>query len=319
MKFLPGLAVLLLCGSVSVSAQTSAPAAPSDPTVAAARTPAATDAAGMVTTTEEAARMTPTVDEGVRSGAADPADAGAAAEGRVDVRDEADAAQAAVVAPARKQAITRLFEQRFPGIQVDGVRATPMAGIFEVQVGTDLVYTDAQVDYVLQGSLIDARARRDLTAERLEVLQQVAFDSLPLQDAIRQVKGTGARQVAVFEDPNCGYCKQFHRTLKDVDDVTVYTFLYPILTPDSSTKARDIWCAPDPALAWQAWMVKGEVPAKAECDTPILANLALGRTLGVQGTPALFFADGTRVNGSLPLASLQKTLDAHGAASGSSD
>jgi thiol:disulfide interchange protein DsbC len=210
------------------------------------------------------------------------------------------------------QTITKAFETRFPGIHVDGVRLTPMSGLFEVQVGLDLLYTDAQVNYVLQGSLIDAKARRDLTAERLEVLQQVAFDSLPLDHAIRQVKGTGARKVAVFEDPNCGYCKQLHHTLQDVDNVTVYTFLFPILAPDSSTKSRDIWCSADPAKAWKAWMVDGQLPPTAECDTPIQDNLALGRKLKVQGTPALFFADGGRVNGALPLEALKQRLDAQG-------
>lgn len=213
-------------------------------------------------------------------------------------------------APEQAQAITKAFQQRFPGIHVDAIRITPMTGIYEVQVGMDLLYTDAQVDYVLQGSLIDAKARRDLTAERLEVLQQVAFDNLPLDHAIRQVKGTGARKVAVFEDPNCGYCKQLDRTLEDVDNVTVYTFLFPILAPDSTTKSRDIWCAADPAKAWQAWMLKGELPPTADCQTPIQDNLALGRKLNVQGTPALFFADGTRVNGALPLDALKKKLAA---------
>lgn len=208
------------------------------------------------------------------------------------------------------QAIRQQFVQRFPGIQVDAVRLTPMDGMYEIQVGLDLVYTDAQVNYVFQGSLIDAKARRDLTAERLEVLQRVAFDSLPLERAIRQVKGTGARQMAVFEDPNCGYCKQLHRTLESIDDVTVYTFLFPILSPDSSTKSRDIWCSPDPAVTWKAWMVKGEAPVPAECaTTPIDDNLALGRKLNVQGTPAIFFADGSRVNGALPLDALKKKLD----------
>jgi len=216
--------------------------------------------------------------------------------------------------PQQARAIIQAFEKRFPGIRVDAVRLTPMGGIYEVQVGLDLLYTDAQVDYVLQGSLIDAKARRDLTAERLEILQQVAFDSLPLDHAIRQVKGTGARKVAVFEDPNCGYCKQLHHTLEDVDDVTVYTFLFPILTPDSTTRSRNIWCAADPAKAWKAWMLHGQQPAEADCPTPIQDNLALGRKLNIQGTPALFFADGSRVNGALPLDALKKKLDAQSSA-----
>ena len=243
-----------------------------------------------------------------------PSEPAAPAASSAPVRDGA-ADRVLFTAPAQAdsaQSVTRLFEQRFPGIHVNAVRVTPMTGIFEVQVGMDLLYTDAQVDYVLQGSMIDAHARRDLTAERLETMQQVAFDSLPLDHAIKQVKGAGARKVAVFEDPNCGYCKQLHRTLEDVDNVTVYTFLFPILTPDSMTRSRDIWCAADPAKAWKAWMLNGQDPAKAECDTPIQDNLALGRKLNVQGTPALFFADGTRVNGALPLGALKKKLDAQG-------
>lgn len=218
----------------------------------------------------------------------------------------------ASLAPAQAQSIRQNFEARFPGIQVTLVRATPLAGLYEVQVGMDLLYTDATANYVLQGSLIDARERRDLTAERVEELQQVAFDSLPLDQAIKQVKGDGSRQVAVFEDPNCGYCKQLHRTLRDVDNVTVYTFLFPILSPDSMTKARDIWCADDPAQVWKDWMLEGKAPATAQCDTPIQETLALGRKLNVQGTPALFFADGTRLNGAPPLAVLAQKLDALG-------
>ncbi len=279
MKFSLSLGALLLCGGLSVMAQT-ALAQPSGDQVL------STQPSGRAVPAESAAPA--------RDGAAD---------------------RVLSTAPAQSdstQAVTRTFEQRFPGIHVDAVRVTPMNGIFEIQVGMDLLYTDAQVDYVLQGSMIDAHARRDLTAERLEALQQVAFGSLPLEHAIKQVKGTGARKVAVFEDPNCGYCKQLHRTLDDVDDVTVYTFLFPILTPDSATRSRDIWCAADPAKAWKAWMLDGKEPAKAECDTPIQDNLTLGRKLNVQGTPALFFADGTRVNGALPLEALKKKLDALG-------
>ncbi len=209
---------------------------------------------------------------------------------------------------SEKKAIRNNFEKRFPGIKVTAVRITPMHGIYEIQVGLDLLYTDADVNYVLQGSLIDAHERRDLTAERLEIIQRVAFDSLPLENSIRQVKGDGSRVFAVFEDPNCGYCKQLHKTLESVDNVTVYSFLFPILTPDSHTKSRDIWCAKNPAKAWKDWMVNGVVPAKAESETPLETNLALGRKLNVQGTPALFFADGSRVNGALPLAALEKKL-----------
>lgn len=207
------------------------------------------------------------------------------------------------------EAVRKSFEGRFPGVEVRVVKRTPFPGLFEIQVGMDLLYTDANVDYVLQGSLIDAKERRDLTAERLEALSKVSFSSLPLELAVKQVNGDGSRQIAVFEDPNCGYCKRLHQSLKEVDNITVYTFLFPILSPDSEIKARDIWCAKDQAATWRAWMLEGTVPPEAKCDTPVDTVLALGRQLMVQGTPAIIFADGSRVNGALPLDALKQKLD----------
>lgn len=283
MKFSLSLAALLMSVSLSVVAQPASPPVPATQPVSNAQN-AAPAMAATETTPDES--MVP----------ADGTDASGS------------------LSPETTAAITKAFESRFPGIHVDGVRTTPMSGIYEVQVGMDLVYTDATVDYVLQGSLIDAKAKRDLTAARLESLQQVAFDTLPLKDAIKIVKGDGSRKLATFEDPNCPYCKQLHHTLASVDNVTVYVFLFPILAPDSATKSRDIWCAADPAKAWTDWMVDGKAAAtaSADCKTPLQENLALGRKLNVQGTPALFFGNGTRVNGALPLASLKEKLDAQG-------
>src|SRR3546814_896308 len=211
---------------------------------------------------------------------------------------------------ATPESVRESFEGRFPGIEAKEVRSTPFPGLFEVQVGMDLLYTNATADYVLQGALIDAKSRRDLTAERLEELSKVSFSSLPLELAVMQVKGDGSRKIAVFEDPNCGYCKRLHQTLKEVDNITVYTFLFPILSPDSTVKARDIWCAKDQAATWRAWMLDGKVPPEAVCDTPVDTVLALGRSLMVQGTPAIIFADGSRVNGALPLDALNQKLAA---------
>lgn len=204
--------------------------------------------------------------------------------------------------------VKQAFERRFEGIKVTAVNPTPLPGLFEVQVESDLMYTDINADYVLQGSLIDARARVDLTAQRLAKLSEVPFESLPLDKAIKQVRGNGERKIAVFEDPNCGYCKQLHRTLESVDNITIYTLLFPILSPDSNVKARNIWCAKDKAATWRDWMVNAKTPAEAQCDTPIDELLAFGRKLRVQGTPAIFFADGSRVNGALPLDALNKKL-----------
>ncbi|NYT67272.1 DsbC family protein [Pusillimonas noertemannii] len=202
------------------------------------------------------------------------------------------------------------FEKEFPGISLDSVKPTRFADIYELRIGSDLLYTNAGVEYVLQGSLIDARNKEDLTAKSLDELTRVAFDSLPLESAIKQVKGDGSRKMVVFEDPNCGYCKRLHQTLEGMDNFTVYTLLFPILSPDSTVKARNIWCAGDRAQAWRNVMLKNQAPPNAQCETPIEANLALGRKLLVRGTPAIIFEDGSRVNGALPKDALEARLDA---------
>ncbi|MFT0545008.1 DsbC family protein [Allopusillimonas ginsengisoli] len=228
---------------------------------------------------------------------------------KITIKEAGQDAQAQPVAAATPDAVQKAFKKRFPEIDIGEVTPTPFPGLYEIQVGSDLLYVNADVDYILQGSLIDARRRTDLTAQRMDVLSRVDFSDLPLEIAIKQVKGDGSRVMAIFEDPNCGYCKQLHKTLKDVDNVTVYSFLFPILSPDSTTKARNIWCAEDKTEAWRDWMLSGKKPAEAECDTPIEQSLALGRKLKVQGTPAIFFADGSRINGALPLDALKQKLD----------
>jgi thiol:disulfide interchange protein DsbC len=206
------------------------------------------------------------------------------------------------------QQVAALFAQRFPDLTITAVRRTPY-GLYEVQVGLDLLYTDDKVGWVMAGPLIDAATRQDVSRERQEQLGAVAFDQLPLNLAVKRVSGNGSRVVAIFEDPNCGYCKQLRHTLEDVPNLTTYTFIYPILAPDSRVKARDVWCSAHPGTAWDDWMVRGKVPATANCDAPIDQLLALGQRLMVNGTPTLFFADGTRVSGAIPLDELQARLD----------
>ena len=225
----------------------------------------------------------------------------------------AQGAAADAAPPAGRQAalpdVQKAFEKRFPEVDVGGVAATPFPGLYEVRLGNDLVYVDADVNYILQGTLIDAQRRIDLTASRLEALSKVPFASLPFNIAVKMVKGDGSRKMAIFEDPNCPYCKRLHETLKDVDNVTIYSFLFPILSPDSTEKVRNVWCAKDQSATWQAWMIDGKVPPKAECEAPIEDMLALGRKLMVQGTPAIFFSDGSRINGAVPLDVLTSKLD----------
>ena len=208
------------------------------------------------------------------------------------------------------EAVGKLFAERFDNPPVKAIRATPY-GLYEVQMGNEIVYTDRQVSFVFDGTLIDAKTRKDVTAERLEQLSRIVFDDLPLDLAFKQVKGNGQRKIAIFEDPNCGYCKQLRQTLQKVDNLTVYTFLLPILSPDSTQKVRDVWCAKDRGAVWDAWMLKGQVPPKAdECDVPIDRMLELGKKLSVRGTPAIFFANGSRVPGAISQQELEQRLKA---------
>ncbi|MYN14042.1 thioredoxin fold domain-containing protein [Pusillimonas sp. TS35] len=243
-----------------------------------------------------------------RAAPAQSAQSGQAVPSGISVPERAAPAQAD--SQVALDGVKKAFEKRFPEVDVGGVAGTPFAGLYEIRLGNDLVYVDRDVNYIMQGTLIDAQRRLDLTAERLEALSKVPFASLPFELAVKIVKGDGSRKMAIFEDPNCPYCKRLHETLKGVDNITIYSFMFPILSPDSTEKVRNVWCAKDKAGTWMAWMVDGKVPAKAECDAPIEQMLALGRKLMVQGTPAIFFSDGSRINGAVPLETLTKKLDA---------
>jgi len=194
--------------------------------------------------------------------------------------------------------------------QIEEVTKSAMPGIYEVRLGgAQLFYTDADGNYLLQGSLLDVKARKNLTEERIEKLSAVDFNKLPLKDAFKIVRGNGKRQLAVFEDPNCGYCKQFERDLATVDNITVYLFLYPVLGPDSVVKARNIWCGKDKGKIWSDWMARGVLPETKECDTAAVErNRSFGQKYNITGTPTLIFADGTRTPGAIPAAQVEKQL-----------
>ena len=225
----------------------------------------------------------------------------------------AAAATAPAAAPtAAENTVKKLFTDRFGAVAIDSVTRTPY-GLYEVRIGSDLLYTDDKVSFVLDGTLIDAATKRNVTRERVEKLLAVNFDELPLDLAIKQVRGNGSRRIALFEDPNCGYCKQLRKSMTGIDNVTVYTFLYPILAPDSTTKSRAVWCSADRAKTWDDWMLNGKTPTGAgTCDTPIDKVVALGKKLQITGTPTIFFGDNTRVGGAMPPDQLKAKLDSMG-------
>lgn len=212
---------------------------------------------------------------------------------------------------AEAAAVKKLIEQKLPGTNVRGVTKTPYFGLFEVQLDEQLVYTDAKANYMVLGSIYDTNKRQNVTELRQRELNRVAFDSLPLDLAFKRVKGNGERKLAIFSDADCPFCARLEQELKTVDNVTIYTFLFPIdqLHPDSARKSRAIWCSSDKAKAWDEFFVSGAVPDnKADCDNPVVATNALGAKLRITATPTLVFADGSIVPGALPAPQLETEM-----------
>lgn len=212
-----------------------------------------------------------------------------------------------------EQAIKSLLESRLNLSKVDSVTRLPILNLYEVRVGKEIVYVDNKGEYLFLGNVIDLKTGQNLTKARLDessTLPRTRISDLPLASAFKVVKGNGKRQVAIFTDPNCPYCKRLEETLASVTDVTIHVFLYPILGPDSTEKARQIWCAPDRAKAWHEWMLNGNAPppVSGACTTPIEKNVALGRSLKVDGTPTMFFASGRRTAGAVGSDDLRKLL-----------
>jgi thiol:disulfide interchange protein DsbC len=212
---------------------------------------------------------------------------------------------------AQEAVIRKNLAERLPSFsKINEVSKTPMNGLYEIRVNdNDIFYTDAKGNFLLQGNLIDTRAKRNLTEERVEKLNAIDFNALPFKDAFTVVHGNGKRKLAVFEDPNCTYCKRFEHDLEKVNDVTIHTFLIPILSPDSVDKAKNIWCAKDQGKAWLDWMIRDQTAAKANCDTAALErNLDFSKKHKISGTPTVFFVDGSRVPGAINAQQVEKLL-----------
>ena len=215
-------------------------------------------------------------------------------------------------AMAQEAAIRKNLPERLPSLpKIDEVSKTAMPGLYEIRVnGSEIFYTDAEGNFLIQGSLIDTKLKRNLTEERVDKLSAMAFDTLPLKDAFTIVRGNGKRKMAVFEDPNCGYCKRFERDMQKVNDVTVHMFLYPILSADSTEKSKNIWCAKDKAKVWHDVMVRDQPVPSASCDTSAIdRNVEFGKKYRITGTPTLIFADGARVPGAVSAQQVEKYLD----------
>jgi thiol:disulfide interchange protein DsbC len=221
------------------------------------------------------------------------------------------AAASASAETPQEASIRKLVESRLgDGVKVDSITKTPYAGLYEVRIGGDVIYTDAKADYLFVGRILDAKTQKDYTRARQDELNKIKFADLPFDSAVKMVKGNGKRVIAVFEDPNCGYCKRFRQTLNEMDNVTVYTFMYNILAEDSAVKSRNIWCSADRAKAWDDWMLNGKAPASApaNCTTPNEKIFDLGRKMKVTGTPTIFFTDGTRIPGAVDAKGLEEKL-----------
>jgi thiol:disulfide interchange protein DsbC len=210
-------------------------------------------------------------------------------------------------AQAEQQVKTELQKKLGTAAKIKSISPSPLPGIYEVLVGGDVFYTDAKTQYLLQGEIIELATGKNLTEQRQNDLNKIKWSELPQANAMKQVRGNGSRQLAVFSDPNCGYCKRLEKSIQQLDNVTIYTYLIPILGPDSVQKAKQIWCSSDPAKSYIDWMVNGTVlGGKTECATPIDKNLALAKTYGITGTPTLFFTDGSRFPGAVQVSDIEK-------------
>ncbi|MBI3480356.1 MAG: DsbC family protein [Nitrosomonadales bacterium] len=213
---------------------------------------------------------------------------------------------------AGENEIRKSLQSKFPGIgKIEHVVKTPYAGLYEVVIEDQLYYIDAQGEYLFEGNIIETKSRRDISGERRRVLFAVDFDKLPLELAVKKVKGNGKRKLAIFTDPNCSFCKRLEKELSVITDVTLYFFMYPIF-PGSDEIVRNVLCAKNPIKAWDDWMLSEITPAQATCDTQTEQVLALGKKLHVNGTPNLIFANGIQAPGLLPVEELEKNLNQPG-------
>jgi thiol:disulfide interchange protein DsbC len=221
------------------------------------------------------------------------------------------AAAATPVMTPETAAIRKVLEQKFPGADIRHVARTDYLGLYEVMLDDNLIYTDPKVAYIFVGSVYDTGTKQNLTDARTRRLNRVAVDKLPYELAFTRVKGDGSRKLIIFSDADCPFCHRLETEMKNLDNVTIYTFLFPIdqLHPDAARKSKQIWCAPDKVKAWDAFFASGKLPEnKGDCGDPVAKTQALGNSLKINATPTLIFADGTLIPGALPLPQIEKEM-----------
>lgn len=221
----------------------------------------------------------------------------------------------ALPALADERQIREMLEPKL-GVKVEGVQATAIPGLYEVRVqtpdGPKILYSDEKGTYVLTGRLIDMKAERDLTEERMQKLTAIEFGKLPLDLAVKVQRGNGKRVLAMFTDPYCPYCRRLEKALLQINDITIYVFMYPVIRPENADHSRAVWCAPDRAKAWLELAAQDQPkvpPLRGGCANPVDKTLELGRSLGVRSTPTLYFSNGERVEGGMQVADLRAKLD----------
>ena len=213
------------------------------------------------------------------------------------------------MAQADLELVKKELVKKYPDIGAERVTKTGYGDLYEVFAKGEIIYTDLKVTFLLLGTLVDATTRANVSEERLQKLTAINFSDLPLNQAIKLVRGNGSRKMAIFEDPNCGYCKRFEQDINALENITAYIYPYPILSQDSIEKSKAIWCSPDRLKAWQDTMLRARPPTTiGTCDTPIDKNVALGQKLRVNGTPMTIFEDGERISGALPKGRLEAKL-----------
>jgi thiol:disulfide interchange protein DsbC len=208
-------------------------------------------------------------------------------------------------------AIRKSLEQKFPGADIKHVVKTDYFGLYEVMLDDTMIYTDPKVAYVFVGSMYDTNSKQNLTDAHMRKLNRVAVDKLPYDLAFTRVKGDGSRKLVIFSDADCPFCHRLENELKGLDNVTIYTFLFPIdqLHPDAARKSKQIWCSSDKVKAWDAFFASGKLPDnKGDCGDPVAKTQALGASLKINATPTLIFADGTMIPGALPLPQIEKEI-----------